>query len=251
MKRLVAATMAMATVALAFTSLTATPMPSAFSQAVPFALEVQTQPFQSPPFQSPQAQPKATQVQAPATAPAAPVVVAPAATNVQADTKISVGSAMSDIFYAAMTLFGSTIGAALTAVLLKLLGGIGDNMTVQRKEQLQKLVERGLMLAAAGAKKTLDGKLTVDVKNQVVADAVRYAQSHGADLLKKLGEKPDAAHTVEALEARAETALADPAVPIEVAPAPAVPAETDIKAIVREQMLELLKEMRAAQSKTA
>lgn len=215
--------------------------------------------FQSPEFRPAQAQPQATQAQAPtqpqvvAQPPGSGGTVVATSGNVQADTKISVGTLAGEVMQYAVTAFLGVIGTALTLLITKLLNGVGANITAARQEQLQKLVERGIVLAAAGARKTLDGKIPVDVKSEVVKRAIIYAKEHGETLIKSLGEKPDSSKTEEALTARAETALADPSVPVEVANAPAapLPIASDLRQLIKDQLLDVLKEMKAGQAKVA
>jgi hypothetical protein len=47
----------------------------------------------------------------------------------------------------------------------------------------------------------------------VVASTVAYVQDHGADTLKKLGIDPNSNIAVDAIKARIETAINDPAAP--------------------------------------
>lgn len=120
--------------------------------------------------------------------------------------------------------FGTTIGAALTAWLMRLLKNAGVQGTELLRAKLQDVVVNGLNLAAKEAADHLQGKGTVEVKNEIAARAVEYAQQHGAETLKALGVDPTSAAAVEAIKARIETAINDPATPTPPAMDPAKPA---------------------------
>jgi hypothetical protein len=253
-----AAIVVSAIIAFAFTSTAAftVPIPTARpftapAEPVPFAL-AQLAPT-SPPFHvAPSPQPAQT---AAPTSPPVPVATSNSSGttvettgNVKSNTQISVGSFMGDILDAVLALFTGVLGTAITALVVKLLAGVGANITANRQAQLQALVERGLVLAASQAKKTLDGKIVFDAKDDVLANTLRYVETHGVDLIKSLGEQPGSPKTTQAVMARAESALADPAVPVQVAPAPARVSATgsDIRDIVKEQLTGLINEMKAA-----
>lgn len=59
----------------------------------------------------------------------------------------------------------------------------------------------------------LRGKATIDVKNEVALRALEYAQTHGAETIKALGLAPNGGQAIEAIKARIEAAIADPATP--------------------------------------
>lgn len=165
-------------------------------------------------------------------APAPPVVVPTAAPNTQitttapvtSDTTISIGTLAGQVLTWILAVFSVPIGGFVVQIVAKYAAKIGVDLDDTRRERLQEIVVNGLHAAAANIPKSIDGKLPFDVKSKLMADTIRYTQAHGADTLKKLGLKPDSANAQEAITARAEVALADPAVPISMAPAE--PAET-------------------------
>lgn len=138
---------------------------------------------------------------------APPVVVAPAPAII--DTGTYAGSVLTWV----MATFGTTIGAALTALLLRMAKKAGIQGVDLFSSRLQELVVNGLNAGAAEAAKNMAGKGEIQVKNEAMGSMVRYVQVHGADVLKKLGQDPFAQATVDALKARAETAIADPTAP--------------------------------------
>jgi len=94
--------------------------------------------------------------------------------------------------------------------LLKNAGFAGNEILRQR---LQDMIVNGLNAGAAAAADKLKDKGQIEVKNEVVAKAVDYVQAHGADTLKQLGIDPASSSAVEAIKARIETAINDPATP--------------------------------------
>ena len=135
----------------------------------------------------------------------APVVVA----------KVSGGGIAAAVIEWLQVAFGSVIGLAITALSIKGLRLLGINVTDANKAQLQAIIVNGLNDAAAKAAVSLrnNQRLDINVKSQVVAGAVAYAQKHGADTIKALGLDPRSGEAVEAIRARIETALNDPATP--------------------------------------
>lgn len=111
--------------------------------------------------------------------------------------------------------FGGAIATLTTALIYKAFGWMGIQINQQQRDQLQSIVVNGVNDAAAKAEVSLRGdhRLDIDVKNQVIADAVEYTQHHGADTIKALGLDPNSGQAVEAIRARIATALNDPLTP--------------------------------------
>jgi hypothetical protein len=111
--------------------------------------------------------------------------------------------------------FGSTAGVAFLWIATRGLSYLGIKITDAQKDQLQGIIVNGLNAAAAKAEVQLRGNpnLDVHVKNQIIADAIGYAQDHGAETIKALGLDPKSGEAVEAINARIATALNDPTVP--------------------------------------
>lgn len=115
-----------------------------------------------------------------------------------------------------------TLGAVAIAVLLKIFAYFGIQTTEVQRNQLQDIIVNGLNSAASKAATDLrsTAKLDFTVKSQIVNDAIKYAQDHGAETIKALGLDPQSGDAVEAIKARIETALNDPRTPT---PAPITP----------------------------
>lgn len=162
-----------------------------------------------------------------------PPIAAPAATQntitttgpVSSTTKIETGTIAGEAILWVGSVFGTTIGAALTALILRLLKNAGFAGSEVLRQKLQDMIVNGLNAGAAQAADALKDKGQIEVKNEVVAKTVKYVQAHGAETLKKLGLDPTSPAAVEAIKARIETAINDPAAPTPPAldPEPAEP----------------------------
>lgn len=152
--------------------------------------------------------------------------------NVESNTKISVGTWAGEIATYVATAFGGVIASFLILILKRVATYVGATISDQASDKLQSIVERGLVAAAAGVQKMADGKIPVDLKSKVVADAVRYVETHAKETLETLGTKPGTTEAAEVIKARVETAIVDPTVPVTVsnqpAPKPAVPGLDDL-----------------------
>lgn len=109
--------------------------------------------------------------------------------------------------------FTTIVGTAATAFLSRWFAHLGVQMTDDMRARLQGIVVNGLNLAAKEAEAGLRGKGIVEVKNEVAARTIKYVQDHGKDTLKALGLDPMSPAAVEAIKARIETAITDPAAP--------------------------------------
>src|ERR1700761_6091614 len=140
---------------------------------------------------------------------AALVIASPALAQ---ETTVHGGSLLASVVEWGATAFGTAIAALVTAVTYRGLSLLGVQVTDAQKSQLQAVVVNGINSAAAKAETQLrgDGSLDVNVKSQIVSDAVKYTQDHAADLIKSLGLDPNSGQAVEAIRARVATALADP-----------------------------------------
>lgn len=115
----------------------------------------------------------------------------------------------------ALVAFGVPIASIVVAIVYKILGWFNIQVTDAQKSQLQAIVVNGVNTAAEKAKTSLrdSAALDVNVKSQVIADAVAYVQAHGADTIRALGMDPQSGQAVEAIHARIATAIADPKTP--------------------------------------
>lgn len=124
--------------------------------------------------------------------------------------------------------FGTIISGALALGVSKLLKWMGVQVTDQLRAQLQVVIVNGINIAVTRLEDKLrqNKNLDVDVKNEVVADAVKYVQDHAADTIKSLGLDPQSGAAVEAIRARIETALVDPQAPTKLSISPIAKVET-------------------------
>jgi|SRR6266702_4947660 len=132
---------------------------------------------------------------------------------VSSDTTISVGTIAGQVLTWVAAAFSIPVGTVLVAWLLRLMKLAGVQVTGAMKDQLQATIVNGLNAAAASNAERLRGRNQIEIKNAIVADAVRYAQLHGAETIKALGLDPQSGEAVQAIKARIETAITDPATP--------------------------------------
>jgi len=132
---------------------------------------------------------------------------------VNSATTISVGTLASQVLTWAAAAFVVPVGAVLTGWLVRLFRLAGVQVASAMETQLQSSVVNGLNAAAANLSGNLVGKGSIAVKSAIVADAVKYVQDHRADTIQALGLDPKSGAAVEAIKARIETAIADPAQP--------------------------------------
>lgn len=150
-----------------------------------------------------------------------------AVVTVRGDTAtISGGTLAGQILVWAALLIGAPLAGLIAAWIVKLLQKLGVDISDSNRKRLQEFVENGIALGAKRASADLSGKLNVDVKNRVAADALIYVQDHGADTIKALGFDPQDKKAVEAMQARIAKALDDKAavaaaMPVTVVPQPA------------------------------
>lgn len=147
-----------------------------------------------------------------------PTYVVPAPT-------VSVGTLAGEVLAWVIAAFGSVLATVFTAWGVRLFKLAGVQIGDAARARLQEIILNGLNAGAKEAEKNLAGKDPVTIKNAVVAQAVAYAQAHGADTIKALGLDPQSGEAVEAIKARIQTAIADPAVPTPAVldPTPAAP----------------------------
>lgn len=139
------------------------------------------------------------------------------AATVQPDTAppaatVQAGSLAAQALIWVETTFGAAIAAALTALIVRWMRNAGFIGAELLSGTLDRIILNGLHAGAQQAAGALKGEGTIEIKNQVVGAAVRYAQDHGADTLKSLGVDPTSPKAVEAIKARIAKMVADPAV---------------------------------------
>jgi hypothetical protein len=96
---------------------------------------------------------------------------------------------------------------------------LGLTTTDAQRDKFGEIVANGVALGAHDARASLAGKMTFEVKDQIMATAVGYAKAHAADTIKVLGLDPTSPEAEEAIRARVAKFLAD----AEVAAAPQQP----------------------------
>ena len=160
--------------------------------------------------------------QTPPPAPAVEQQVAPVAATqntitttgpVSSKTTIDVGTYAGQALMWIAAVFSPIIGTVLTKWLLQLAANAGVQGTELLRSKLQDMIVNGLNAGAQAAADKLKDKDQIEVKNAVVASTVQYIQAHGADTLKQLGLDPTSPQAIEAIRARIETAINDPAAP--------------------------------------
>jgi len=164
--------------------------------------------------------PAAVQTPTPVVAPPSPAAPAPVTQNtvattgpVSSETTISVGTLAGQFLTWATLVFGSILSSFGTALIIKLLKNAGVQGTELLSDKLDRILLNGINLGASTLTKDMAGKGQVEIKNAVATQAIAYVQAHGADTIKALGLEPNSPEAVEAIKARIETAIADPAVP--------------------------------------
>lgn len=162
------------------------------------------------------------------TAPLAKTTTVETTAPVTATTKVSGGSIAASIIEWLQVAFGTVIGGGIVAGIVKGMQLLGLKIDDSNRKALYAIVVNGLNDAAGKAATSLrDNKnLDIEVKNQVVADAVDYVQRHAPDTIKALGLDPNSGEAVEVIKARIETALNDPRTPTPpaITPPEAMPA---------------------------
>jgi hypothetical protein len=132
---------------------------------------------------------------------------------VTSETTISVGTLAGQALQWVVTVFGAILGTAGTALVVRLFNKAGIAISDSARMRLQEMVVNGLNIGAKTAQDNLAGRGKIEIKNAAVASAVTYVQTHGADTLKQLGVDPNSNAAIDAIKARIETAIADPATP--------------------------------------
>lgn len=147
---------------------------------------------------------------------------------VSSNTTISVGTLAGQVLAWIAAAFAGPIGAMIVWVLVRVLKKLGIDATDALRARLQEIIVNGLNVSAKAAQERLKGQGQVEIKNAAVQNTVAYVQEHGADTIKALGLDPESGDAVEAIKARIETAIADPAAPTPPILAPAVPPQPPV-----------------------
>lgn len=134
---------------------------------------------------------------------------------VTSTTTVKGGNLAAEVIQWIQVAFVPVIGTVVLAVLYKVFGYFGIQTTEMQRAQLQSIIVNGLNAGAAKAQVNLRAtdKLDFSSKNAIVNDAIAYTQDHAAETIKALGLDPKSGEAVQAIKARIETALNDPATP--------------------------------------
>lgn len=132
---------------------------------------------------------------------------------VTSQTTIETGTFAGEFLIWVASAFGVSLGSLASAILYRVFRNIGITMTDKMRARLQQIVVNGLNAAAGAAAENLAGKGAIEIKQPIVASAVKYVQDHGKDELRALGVDPTSEEAVAAIRARIETAIVDPAAP--------------------------------------
>lgn len=132
---------------------------------------------------------------------------------VSSNTTISVGTLAGQFLAWATLAFGSVLSTLLGTLIYRGLKLVGVKISDAARARLGDIILNAINFGAKKAEEDLAGKDPVEIKNAAVALAVAYTQAHGADTIKTLGLDPTSGAAVEAIKARIQTAIADPAVP--------------------------------------
>jgi hypothetical protein len=156
---------------------------------------------------------------------------------VQAPASVSFGSLGGELLQWLALVFGAPIATFITLWMKALAKRAGVEVTAAMSDKLDGIIQNGLMAGAHNIGADMKGRLNVDVRNDMVAQAVAYAQAHGADTIKDLSNSntsfawmksfdPNSAAVQEALRARAAKVLNDVSPPGAVTKPPATTTDT-------------------------
>lgn len=135
-------------------------------------------------------------------------------------TTFSVGTLGGELLQWLALVFGAPIASFIVLWVRAVAKKAGVDLSDAMSEKLQEILKRGLKVEAAKIGADLDGKLSIEVQNKMLAGAVQYAKDHGADTIKDLATNnstlaflktvdPNDPKTQEALAARATAALSE------------------------------------------
>jgi hypothetical protein len=128
---------------------------------------------------------------------------------VDSSTTISVGTLAGQVLAWLSAVFVPVIGIFLTRLLMAMAQKAGVQASQAMSDRLDQIIENGLHSGANTAQADLTGRLNVNVKNDVIKNAVQYAQTHAGDTIKSLtGADPTDPKVIETLQARATKVLA-------------------------------------------
>lgn len=141
------------------------------------------------------------------------VAPTPVVVNPPAYYDFSAGTVLASAVNWLILAFGGIVvsSAALLTRKGMMLLHIQSNQAINYR--IEEALRNGLNWAASEVTRSLDGKFTIEVKNEIVAKAVEYVLEHQKDLIKMAGLDPESGSVVEQLRAKAETIILDPKQP--------------------------------------
>lgn len=99
---------------------------------------------------------------------------------------VSIGSALGVGVELLATAIAAPVAGILVLWLQAIARKIGVQITDADRDRLDGIVQNGVLWAAARAGVALDGKLSLDLRNQIVAEAAEYTLTYGKDTLRRL-----------------------------------------------------------------
>lgn len=100
------------------------------------------------------------------------------------------------------------IAGFIVDVLIKIRTMLGQSTTEAQRAKLFEMAQNGTNLAIHQAGANMAGKMPVQIRSAVMAQAVDYVQAHGSDTIKALGLDPTDPKAVQAIQGRVATILA-------------------------------------------
>jgi len=100
------------------------------------------------------------------------------------------GPLAGELLLALAGLIAAPLAAAVVALAVQLGRKLGVDIKETRRARLQEIVENGIRDAAARSQVALNGKLSAQIRDGLVADAADYLARHGAETLRKLRGDP-------------------------------------------------------------
>lgn len=127
-------------------------------------------------------------------------------------TTVKGGTLAADVLQWIQIALLPAVGAAIIGLVLRGMSWLGIATTSQQSDQLKKIAVEGLNSAFSTLEGRLrsDPRLDINVKGQIMADAIAYTQEHAKETLSAMGLDPKSGKAVDAIRAKIETALNDP-----------------------------------------
>lgn len=118
-------------------------------------------------------------------------------------TSVSLGTWIGDLLGVLASIFITAIGSFAVQWFRYFAKKAGVDLSQATSDRLDQIITNGLHYGASEAQHELAGKMNVEVKNRIIADAVSYAQANGPKLIASMANPA----TVQELQARAAKVL--------------------------------------------